>query len=471
MRLLFQHRQFAAVFALGLALRVLTMVGYSPVVWFEDAFDYVGVAERLRPYPVRPSGYPILLWAMRPLHSFAVVVGLQHLSGLAMGVMVYALVLRRTRNPRKWSAVLASAPVLLDAYQIFFEHTILSDPLFSFLVVTAVTVTLWTPRVSLRRAASVGLLLAAAALTRSIGVALLPVFAGYLVVNRSGWRTLLVTVVAAAVPLGCYAAWYGSWHGSPAINGGSGVWLWARTMPFADCQKIRPAADEAVLCPAQPVGRRPSSPHFIWADWSPLRNVPGHSVTTRGDLFHPGIDRLAGNLARRAISSQPSDYLQLVVEDLKRALNWRRGPDPKTAQIGFNRYAFPNVSGGPPPDEIRIPGATIRQDLQAYERGQTVTRFCEPAAEVMRTYQSLSFMPGPIFGALFAGATVVSAMGWARRSSGEVVLPLVSAIGLVISPVLVTAYDSRYLLPAIPLLCATLVIAANNLVASPRLST
>ena len=362
LRLLLRHRLFAAILALGLALRIMTMIGYSPVVWFEDAFDYVGVAERMQPYPVRPSGYSILLWVMRPLHSFAAVVALQHLLGMATGTMVYALVLRRMRNPRNWPAALAAAPVLLDSYQIFFEHTILSDPLFTFLVVAAVTVTLWAPQVSLRRAASVGLILAAATLTRSIGAMSLPVFAGYLIVNRSGWRTLLVTVVAAAVPLGCYSAWYGSWHGSVAINGGSGVWLWARTMPFADCGKIRPPVDEAVLCPAQPIDQRPSSPYFIWADWSPLRHVPGHPVSTRGDLFHPRIDQLAGRLARRAIMRQSLDYLRLVIQELRRSLNWRRGPDPRLGRISYNRYAFPNA-GGPLPDEIRIPGATIREGL------------------------------------------------------------------------------------------------------------
>ncbi|OUC94077.1 hypothetical protein CA984_23870 [Streptosporangium minutum] len=465
MRLFLQHRLFAAVFALAAALRVLTITGYSPAVWLEDAFDYVGVAERMQPYPVRPSGYSFLLWLMRPLHSLAAVVTVQHLMGLAMGVMVYALVRRRASRLRTGWAVLAAAPVLLDAYQIFFEHTVLSDVLFSFLVITAVTVVLWRPRISPGHAVSAGLLLAAATLTRSIGLILLPLLAGHLLINRSGLRIFITTVVAAAIPLGGYAAWYGSWHGSPALNAGSGVWLWARTMPFADCAKIKPPTDEAVLCPTQPVGLRPASPYFIWSDWSPLRKVPGHPVTTNADLFQPKINELAGSLARRAILSQPLDYLEVVTRDLQRTLNWKRGPNPHSVPIVYNRYAFPNAEG-PLPDGVRIPGGGIQQDLRAYERGPTATAFSEPAAEWMRVYQASVFLPGPFFGLLSVGALLAYAATCAVRSRRETAKsaawPLAIGVALVVGPVVVTAYDSRYWLPAIPLFCLALAISVGG---------
>ncbi|MFD0890366.1 hypothetical protein ACFQ08_37980, partial [Streptosporangium algeriense] len=154
-----RHRLLLAVLLAAVALRVLTVMGYPPVVWFEDSFDYVGVAERPQPYEVRPSGYPLLLWLLRPLHSFAAVTILQHLMGLATGVTIYALVRRRAAGARPGWAVLAAAPVLLDAYQIFFEHTVLSDVPFTFLVVTAVAVVLWTPGITPGRAATAGLLL------------------------------------------------------------------------------------------------------------------------------------------------------------------------------------------------------------------------------------------------------------------------------------------------------------------------
>lgn len=435
------------------------MIGFSPAVWFTDSFEYVGVAERMQPYPVRPSGYSFLLWAMRPLHSFTAVTAVQHAMGLTTGVMVYTLVRRRAPGIRRGWAVLAAVPVLLDAYQIFFEHAILSDVLFSFLLMTTVTVVLWSPELSLVRALVAGVLLAMATLTRSMGLALLLLVAGYLAVNRYGWRRLIATMVAAAIPLGGYAVWYRSWHGSLALNGGSGVWLWARTMPFADCEKIDPPAEETVLCPPHPRDGRPGSAHFIWSEWSPLRKVPGHPVTFPVDMFHPEINQLAGGFAKRAILSQPLDYLGLVAWDLGRTLAWRRGPSPEVPVI-YNFYAFPDARG-PFPDETRVAGGSIRHDLWAYARGPSATRFNEPAARIMRVYQSLVYLPGTIFGILlvYAVVGVVRARGASR---GEAALPLVVAVALVVVPVLVTAYDSRYWLPAIPLLSAALAILAGR---------
>ncbi|GGS90986.1 hypothetical protein GCM10010156_56630 [Planobispora rosea] len=454
MRRLIPHRLFIAVLTVAAVFRVLTMIGYSPAVWFEDSFDYVGVAERMQPYPVRPSGYSFLLWALRPLHSFAAVTAVQHLMGLATGVMIYVLIRRRVSAlSHRWAA-LAAAPALLDAYQIFFEHTVLSDVLFSFLVTAAVTLALWSPEISLRRAALAGLLLAAATLTRSVGLVLLPLLACHFLINRSGRRAVTAALVAAVLPLGGYALWYGSWHGSPAITGGSGVWLWARVMPFADCQKIGPPPDEAVLCPPQPRERRPTSPFFIWADWSPLREVPGHPVTTHADLFHPEIDGRAGALARRAVAGQPLDYLGLADWDLGRTLAWSRGPNP--APVVYNRYVFPNVTG-PLPDGVRIAGGTIQQDLRAYERGPAATRFREPFAGIMRAYQSFVFLPGTVFGVLLIH-TVVRAVRSRRRTHRVVFLPLVMGVALTVTPVLVTSYDSRYWLPAIPLLSMALAL-------------
>ncbi|MFF0577556.1 hypothetical protein [Streptosporangium saharense] len=610
-----RHRLFLTVLLVAVALRVLTVMGYPPVVWFEDSFDYVGVAERPQPYAVRPSGYPLLLWLLRPLHSFAAVAILQHLMGLATGVTVYALVRRRAPGARAGWAVLAAAPVLLDAYQIFFEHTVLSDVPFTFLVVTAVAVVLWSPGITPGRTATAGLLLAVATLTRSIGLVLLPLLAAHLLLTRphpapptavhplttrpgtgrfpsarllgarlvparlltgrlstthplptarpgtgrfpsarlrpvrlladrllgthAGAQTpatplrpapatrpgaralltiLLAVTAAVGIPLGGYAVWYGTWHGTPALNGGSGVWLWARTMPFADCRRIRPPEEEAVLCPPQPVGSRPASPYFIWSDWSPLRRVPGHPVGTRADLFQPEIDGLAGSLARRAITAQPLDYLRLVGTDLRRTLNWRRGPVPGATPVVYNRYVFPNAEG-PLPDEVRIPGGSIGEDLLSYGRERPTTRVVEPAAGVMRAYQSFGFLPGPLFGALSAVALLVCATRLiprprisrqrtpdartpnpespsarspetrptaSRTSPAQVVdppapdtqhtdtrppgdrspdprvrrraalagaLPLAMAFALIVGPVAVTAYDSRYWLPAIPLLC------------------
>ncbi|MER7128165.1 hypothetical protein [Streptosporangium saharense] len=451
-------------------LRLCATVGFAPL-WFDDSFEYVGVAQRMQPYPVRPSGYSFLLAALEPLHSFAAVAVVQHAMGLGTGVMVYALLRRRLPHIPQWAAVAASAPTLFDAQQIFFEHAMLSDVFFSFLVTGAITAVLWEPRLSDRRALVCGLLLAVATLTRSIGMVLLVLLAVHLLLTRPGWRPALVMLVATTLPLGCYATWYATIHGRPALSSGTGVWLWARTMPFMECDRFAPPPDEAVLCTSQPAKERPRSPYFIWSSWSPLRNVPGHRVESRADLFQPEIDALAQRLAFRALSAQPGSYLTTVAADLQQMLKWRRGSDPRGVDIGYNRYAFPNTRQPLPGDDVRIPGATVGGDLRVYERGPVKVDFFEPLASVMRVYQTYVFIPGPVFAILLlvASVTTVAAAGnrrW-RVASRVAFLPMAAALALSIAPVLITSYDVRYLLPALPWLPMVLVVSCSAIFSHP----
>jgi hypothetical protein len=69
------------------------------------------------------------------------VAGLQHLLGLAMAVVLYAL-LRRHRAPR-WAAALATAPLLLDAYQLQMEQTITPGAPFEAFILGGLTILLW----------------------------------------------------------------------------------------------------------------------------------------------------------------------------------------------------------------------------------------------------------------------------------------------------------------------------------------
>src|SRR5439155_891129 len=65
----------------------------------------------------------------------------QHVFGLAMGVALYALLLRR--GAPRWVATLAAAPVLLDAYQLQLEQTIMPDVLFETMITAGLVVLLW----------------------------------------------------------------------------------------------------------------------------------------------------------------------------------------------------------------------------------------------------------------------------------------------------------------------------------------
>ena len=117
------------------------------------------------------------------------VAGFQHLLGLAMALAVYATLLRR-HTPR-WAAALATAPLLLDAYKLQMEQTIMPDVAFKTLIVAGLAILLWKPRPTAHTLALGGFVLGLSATVRQVGEALIvPALAVCLLAAR-GWRTRL----------------------------------------------------------------------------------------------------------------------------------------------------------------------------------------------------------------------------------------------------------------------------------------
>ena len=115
-----RHWLFGLVLLAALVLRILTALAFRPIMWFGgDSASYLATGLRLIPDPGRVGGYGFMLWVLRPLHSFALVAAVQHLMGLAMGVLIYLLA-RRYGLPA-WAATLATIPVLFDAYELQVE--------------------------------------------------------------------------------------------------------------------------------------------------------------------------------------------------------------------------------------------------------------------------------------------------------------------------------------------------------------
>jgi hypothetical protein len=193
-RLIAGNRLFAVVLIPALALRVAAELGYRWQSWFNDSFTYVRAAVTLTPNTTRPSGYPLYLWLLSPAHSYLLVTASQHLMGLLVAVMIYAIARHRFGAPA-WIAVLATVPVLYDGFEIQLEHLIMADTLFLFLAMAAVTVVLWSPRPSWRACLAAGLLLGASSAVKPTGLPLLAAFVVYLVIGLFParpirWRSL-----------------------------------------------------------------------------------------------------------------------------------------------------------------------------------------------------------------------------------------------------------------------------------------
>jgi hypothetical protein len=235
---------FAGALTAGAALRLLAMLGYPGALWFSgDSYVYVGAAlpsstavskttgfsrflQDVLPRPdlSKTTGYSLFLRALLPFHSFTLVSGLQHLMGLAVAVMIYALA-RRSGVPKRWAAV-ATLPVLLDGFEIEDEHMIMAEALFTFLVMLAMLLILWRNRTFWPVALAAGLLAGYAVIVRSEGLPVLVLFPLFLLWrgwrNWRGWLAAIAMAIGCAAPVVGYAAWFHHWTGSYSLTRGAG---------------------------------------------------------------------------------------------------------------------------------------------------------------------------------------------------------------------------------------------------------
>ena len=118
----------AAMVAVGLAMRVVAITSWWPAITtVADSWPYAVYAET-DPLgdPQHPAGYPAMLAVIGFLtRELAVSIIIQHLLGIVSALLLFAAVRRMTGSP--WPALARAAVVLLNADQIFLEHTIMSE--------------------------------------------------------------------------------------------------------------------------------------------------------------------------------------------------------------------------------------------------------------------------------------------------------------------------------------------------------
>ncbi|MFL6054327.1 MAG: hypothetical protein ACJ72W_15605 [Actinoallomurus sp.] len=431
-----RHRVLLAVLVPAVVLRLVTMLGYRGAMWFPDSYDYVSGALTLTPNLIRPSGYSLFLALLSPVHSLTLVMFVQHAMGVAVGVMVYALLRHRFGLPG-WAASLAAVPALFDAFGIQLEHLVLSDTPFTFLLTLAVTLALWDRAPSTRRMALVCLLVGLAAVTRSVGLPVLVLLLAWLAVRRVGRRTLAAGLVAGLLPVVLYAGWFSSRTHQFALTYSTGIFLYSRTMPFADCRKIKPPVDELPLCIDTPPAQRGRSQFYIWGRISPFHRLGEHK-------FSPDVEGRAGDFAQRAIIAQPGDYAETVASDLLRTFRWNHPafPDPTT-------YAYYRFQVHPPQPPT---SAAVR--MRAYDPGHLHTKVVRPYAGIMRTYQRFFFLRGTVFGLI-----LLAGLGALLRRRWEALLPWTVAVAAILVPPATAEFDYRYVIPAVPMACIAAALA------------
>jgi hypothetical protein len=461
-----RHRIFTVVLCLAVLPRLLAMLAYRPALLFRlDSFDYLWGALHPSPNVINPSGYSLFLWLLLPFHSFVVVVVLQHLMGLGIGVMIYA-VLRRYGLP-SWGATLAALPILFDPGQILLEQSIMANLLPMALMMASLTILLLAERSSIWWLVVAGLLMGVSAIVWPATLPLIVLIAAFLLIRRAGWRRAGAVLAAGVLPVVAYMGWFDAVHGSFNLTNSDGLFLWSRTMSFANCSVIKPSAALRPLCPEQQPGilgaanpaRRPPPKSYLWGDqhgtWE-WKNVPPQFVPDTG-AFTAANNARALKFALRAITAQPFAYAEVVLKQTIEPftamdrLNFPVGPQPKGFGANLSaanfRYASAAANG-----YAGNTGVVTRVARYNY-----ATVMHQPYAHLMNGYQRVIFLPGPLLGILalvgLAGALIPG-----RRSAAGWLLWL-SALIIIVLPTAEHEYDPRYDILAVPLICLAAALA------------
>ena len=471
------HWQFTIVLAAAIAVRIIVILGYPPILWFNDSYNYLYDAVTHVPDRVRPNGYPFLIDLLLPLHSAYPLAVLQAAMGVGMGVIIYALL--RHRGLPWWGAALPTLPVLFDSYELHLEHMVTADTLFIFLGTAAVVILCWSDRPSVPAMAVAGLLIGYATVVRSVGQPLLVVVLVAMLVRRVGWRRLVTVLVAGIVPIAAYMFWFHNTYGNYALTGSSGTFLYGRVSTFAECADIKPPADLQVLCDPTPPNLRPVAGDYIWTnnELGPDKSetTPLYNATKSADTalrFTPSINSMAEKFAKDAIIAQPFAYLRVVARDTLHTFGWTRQPDP------YNDYgngpAFSFVSGpeltnlipwwaGPqeaahvaswtakyPDDSSALQMYAARQDLGGPGLGNASA--VQPWQRLLQVYQRYVYLRGTLLGLIvLIGAAGVLAR-W-RRWGGIGLLPWMVGALLIVLPPMTAGFSYRYVLAAVPAAC------------------
>ena len=437
------NKLFCAVLLAGAVLRLLVAIAYAPALeFFGDSPAYLAGARHLGHISLwHPSGYPFFLWLLSLTHSLLAVTLLQHALGLATGVLIYRLM--RSFGLGPVASTIAATPLVLDAYQVDLEQFVLSDALFTFLVILACVLTVRVIRSpSAGAAVALGAVAAAATLTRTIGLALVVSVLITLVATRVPARRVVAAGLTFALPLIGYVFAFHSTYGVYALQGYSGRYMYGLVAPVADCHQ------PTLYCPTLPKAARPGSNQYDWSvfDFVQPRQKPLQS------------SQKAGAFAKHIVLHQPVAVGGVVLGDFLHYFSPVRTVGPRDWFLGS--WQFPTSDAAP--------GWNVSPANESFDGKHVHNTINAPLATALRAYQGVMFVPGLALG--LAALAAAASLCLRRRLVPRHPILLLTACGLsfLIVPSFSAGFDWRYTLPAQALLIPAGVMAAHDLLAILR---
>lgn len=445
--LLRRHRVFVALFAVGLLLRVLVTLAYTDVIMFYgDSWKYVEAAQRGIPSFNWPFGYSLLLRALSWTTSLRSVAIAQHVGGLCLALLIYRFLL--ARGVRTWVAAIATAPVLLDGYQIALEQYVMSETLFELLLVGGLVLALRRTATWVSVLGASGLF-AAAMLTRAVALPVAIVCLVYFGVRRIGWQRVVAGTAVVVLAYAGYGAWFRHYHREFGITESNSHFLYGRVAPFADCRGLSLSEQERVLC-KKLKSNTPTA--YTWSGRSPF-----FTLAHRYGARH--ADAVASSFDRKVILHQPFTYLRVVTLDTLHFFS------PVRTTSGGD---FPVAAWRLPTRVVKRSGE-LGVSAMNFEGDWARPHVDTSLARAMLDYQRVAYTYGP----LLAAGLLLAALAAVRRRGDpdepvvaeriELALLVVVSGVLLVLPNATVLFDWRYLLPAIPVIPTATALAAGRL--------
>ncbi len=309
----------AVLILVGVTLRIVALASWWPAATlFTDSYAYTKyAASNPLASPQHPAGYPALL-AFIGFFSRAiwVTIVLQYAMGVASALLMFATVRRLTGSA--WPGLIPAAWILLNADEIYLEHTIMSEPSFVLALAGmyyAAVRAIDMPSPWWRWPAAAAVLATAATVIRSAGVFAIPVLTLTLLIARPQpwrlrWRAPAAFLGIAAALLACYATANLISNGQFEVGPRQGWHLYGRVAPFANCRDFTPPKGTERLCETIPPDRRPGVPYYMFFPGSP-------AIRAYGPEPWKNHDSDLGAWARKAALAQPGDYALEMWRDLR----------------------------------------------------------------------------------------------------------------------------------------------------------
>jgi hypothetical protein len=460
--LLRRHWAVAVVVAGGVALRIVALVAIYPGIWFSDSNGYIRAAATGTLSVTRVDGYSLVVAPFWHLASAGALIVVQHVVGLGLVVLLYALLVRR--GVPRWLAVVGVVPAAVDAYLVLIEHTVMSETVFHASIVGALAVLLWNERPGPVAGVVGGLLLGYATVVRSAAIPFIAIVVVYLLVRRIGWRPVVAACLGWAVIAGAYATVFKAEHGAFAFTQSGGRFLYGKVAPFADCAQLGDlSASERALCPDP--RHRLTTNQYMWSRRSPMHGLP------------PEADSRIGAFALRVVRAEPLTYARVVTEDV---LHYFRPGH----HIGYNDYPVAPWQFPADPRRFGPPGfrGPIRPGNPERRKHHPITepnvyvaqmagrpRLDAGASRFLHDYQRYAYTAGPVlaFCLLLVGLALVLRRGGFRQRLDAALVAVLVLAALFMTQAL-SNFSYRYGLIAPLLLPVAGALAATALLEGRR---